>query len=479
MNKKRILSLILVVAMLVGMLPIITIGVAAAKENPGGSADRWFKSDLYYDVSDTIEKTPLTIEALVHLPNSASSNYWKQGILLSAYDSDGNLVIQFGTRDGGRPQLLIKDTSGYEKLYNFSKVSGVGDPWPWANSYTHIAVTIDTEGNVSYYENGILDARIKYVNGTLPTNLEWRIGGDRSETNKFFFRGAVDYVALYDEVLTAEELAANKTAKAWDDRDTLLAAWDLSKQISTGNALIDRSGNGHTLKYFNGSGIKIDNFGTYTLDQSLSGMPETVEAWIFLPDAYNQRGGTFFGNWDAKDSTYDFAFEVEFNGKPAFFYSNAQGERETFQFAADVTTGTWSHIAFVHDAAAGTATCYLNGTLVETKTGATAFHPDMLEALCLLGADRQAGLIQRFNGFIKELRVYSDQRTATEIAADYAGAVDYTDEHFILHYDLTPDTEDNNVADLTGNGNNVTYLQEWWEYDDVKHAKDYAYNSAH
>ena len=477
MNKKRILSLLLVVAMLVGVIPAITFSASAAKENPSGSADRWFKPDLYFETTDKIEKTPLTIEAFVQLP-SGISEARKECILLTAYNSAGDRILQIGTNSTGRPTFFIKDTVGGSKKYTFGK-SGNYNPWPWKNSYTNMSFVIDQAGGyVYYYQDGVESGKQAYNLGALPTNLEFRIGGDRSTSNAKYFEGAIDYIALYDEALTAESLLANKKAQTWDSTKSLLAAWDLAKQIGTGNALKDRSGNGHTLKYFNGSGIKIDTFGTYTLDQSLSGMPETVEAWLFLPDAYTQRGGTFFGNWDAKDTTYDFAFEIYNSGVPSFFYANAEGVRETFRFAADITTGTWTHVVMVHDAAAGTASCYINGALVDTQTGATAFHPDMLSAICALGADKQSGLLQRYNGFIKELRVYSDQRTAEEIAADYEGKVDYTDEHFILHYDLTPDTEENNITDLTNNGNNVTYNQSWWEYDDVEHAKDYAYSFA-
>ncbi|MBQ9784502.1 MAG: hypothetical protein IJW29_03275 [Clostridia bacterium] len=480
---KKALSLLLSVVMVLGLLPAVALSATAAsnvKTNPGGSADRWFKSDLYYDVEDAIKEAPLTIEALVHLPNAPSTNYWKHGILMSAYDSNGTLVMQFGTRDGGRPYLGIRDTSGYWKLYNFNKVTGVGDPWPWADSYTHVAVTIDTAGYVSYYEKGVLKAKISYANGTLPSNLEWRIGGDRTDANEYFFRGGVDYIAMYNEVLTAEEIAANKTAKAWDASKSLIAAWDFSKQTSTGNALLDRSGNGHDLIYTNQSGIKIDTFGTYKFDQSLSGMPETVEAWVFLPDAYNARGGTLFGNRPSSTTgKLYFAFEIEYTGHPSFYYTNTDGTRQTHTFTgADVTTGTWSHVAFVHDAENAEARCYINGEMIGTIAGAGAYHPDMLASICQFGADLQGGLAQRFNGFIKELRVYSDQRTAEEIASDYAGEVDYEDENFVLHFNLTPDVEDNNITDLTGNGNNVTYTQDWWEYEDVSHAKDYAYSVA-
>lgn len=483
MKKRKALSFLLAVLMVVGLLPAAVFSATAAsstKTNPGGSADRWFKSDLYYDTEDTVKEAPLTIEALVHLPSAPSSNYWKQGILLSAYDSEGRLSVQLGTRSGGRPQLIIRDVEGYTKYYNFSKDASVGDPWPWANSYTHIAVTIDTEGYVCYYEKGTLKARITYANGTLPTDLEWRIGGDRTEANEYFFRGGVDYVAMYDEVLTAEEIAANKTAKAWDASKSLIAAWDLSKQTSTNNALLDRSGNGHDLIYTNGSGMKIDTFGTYMFDQALTGMPETVEVWVFLPDAYDARGGTLFGNRGGTTTGKQyFAFEIQYTGNPSFYYTNTEGVRETYTFTgADVTTGAWSHVAFVHDAENGAAHCYLNGALIGTIEGATAYHPELLGELCQFGADRQSGLAQRFNGFVKELRVYSDQRSAEEIASDYAGDVDYEDECLVLHFDLTPETEDRSIRDLTGNGNNVTYTQDWWEYEDVTHAKDYAYSFA-
>ena len=484
MKKTKFLSLLLVLAMILGVLPMITFSTTAAtKENLSGSADRWFKSDLYYDVEDTIAEAPLTIEAMVHLPTGAASNYWKQGTLLYGYDADtGNVAIQVGTNTTGRPYIKIVDTAGKSYAYTFGNDTTNGySGWPWADGYTHIAFTVDTTAKkVYYYQKGTIQGVKTYSQGTLPTNLKWRIGGDLTEVNEYYFRGAVQYIAMYDEVLTLEEIVANKTNGAWDSSKSLIAAWDFSKQYSTKNAFIDRSGNGHDLIYTNKSGIKIDTYGTYVMDQHLTGNPETVEAWLFMPENYKNRGGTFFGNWDAKDSTYDFAFEVQTNGNPCFFYANADGTRETFRFtSADITSGAWTHVAYVHDEANGEARCYINGVLVETMTGATAMHETVTSsAIAYLGADRQAGLRQRYNGFIKELRVYSDVRTADEIAADYAGQTDYEDESFILHYDLTPELEEQNIPDLTGNGNSVTYVQDWWEYEDVEHAKDYAYSFA-
>ena len=519
MKKKRFLSIFLALIMMLCLSPVVSLtSIAATKENLNGSADRWFKPDLYFDTKESIVNFPLTIEAMIHLPTKAASNYGKQGILLSGYDDSENVRVKVGTNTTGRPYIWINGNSSY--TYTFSK------SWIWADSYNNVAFTIDpTNAKILLYKNGSLLESKDYSSsgvlpsGDLPTNLNWRIGGDLTEENEYYFRGAVQYIAFYNQVLTAEELVSNSTNKTWDATKPLIAVWDLSRQIGTGSALKDQSGNGNDLTYTNESGMKIDTFGTYTLDKTLSDMPETVEAWLFMPLTYATRGGTFFGNWDAKGSTQDFAFEIygssSTQGTPAFFYNNADGNRESIYFNnCSVKSGEWVHLVIVHDPTAtiettdestgetitttGASYCYINGELSETKTTCsvdvydsngntteslsaqpiTTYNTGIISKIPAFGADLQAGLRQRYNGFIKELRVYSDVRTADEIASDYTGTTDYTDENFILHYNLTPECEENNFEDLTGNGHDVTYTQDWWDYDSVDHVEEYKYSFA-
>lgn len=216
------------------VLPEISVEVDAAtttateKANASGSADRWGKQDTYWETAEPIAQTPLTIEALVRLPAMDDTyhwtNYYKQGVLAYGYDpTTGKVLMEAGTNGTGRPYLKVVDTSGASQTYTFG-----GNAYPWQKSgYTHMCFVIDTSAKtVYYYENGVLDGtQTKTALKTFPSNIKWRLGGGADDTyNEYPLRGAFHYVAMYDEMLTADEVAANCAADAWAEKDSLIAA---------------------------------------------------------------------------------------------------------------------------------------------------------------------------------------------------------------------------------------------------------------
>lgn len=522
MKKQRLLSLVLAVVMVVGLipslLPAFTIEAEAAaatgtaKTNASGSADRWIKQDTYWDTKEPVDEVPLTFEAVIRHKNVNP----KKGVWLSNYVDNKTPSISFYVTAYGRPEVCIIDGNGTKKTYNFGnqstktyedegKTVTLKQCLPFADStYLHVAFTIDPVNDIiKYYQNGVLYGVVtSAVTDDLSACIArpMRIGGDYRTDNTEYWTGAMHYVAIYNRTFTTSEIRARYNAGTWaQEDDSLIAAWDLSRQNST----IDRSGNGHDLIYTKGEGIRIDTFGSYTIDKSLEGIPSTVEAWLWMPTCYNTRGGTFIGNYTGKSSGSYFAFEIQNSGHPRYFFRNSDGTNGLTIFdKVDIRNNAWTHVAIVHDPKAvvtvdgveitGAAFCYVNGVLAQTcaftktvldkdnKTYQTPIIPmddTVMENYVHFGGDRQgAGMTQRFNGYIKEMRVYSDQRTAEEIASDYAGNVDYTDDNIVLHYDLRNVEEYTSFEDLSGNGHNVTYNQTW--YDEAVMAKDYAYSLA-
>ena len=499
MKSRRITVLLLALVLLLGVFPCIPFEATAAaagtgKENAGGSADRWIKQDTYWDTKSPITDAPLTFEAVIRHSNTKPKN----GVLLGNYVDEATPSVSFYVTSYGRPEVKIITEDGTKKTYNFADQTSktyvdddgstvmLNQCLPFSsNYYLHVAFTIDpARGVVKYYQNGVLYG---VVESTVPVASEiaraasmrtMRIGGDYRTDNTEFWTGAIHYVAIYKEVLTTAQINAIYNAGAWANGDALIAAWDLSKQGE--NACKDRSGNGNELVYHGGEGIRIDTFGSYTLDNKLTGMPETVEAWIWMPTCYNARGGTLIGNKSAKKNTY--WFEVQYDGHPRFGFYDESGKETVHVFdKVDVRRSAWVHVAFVHapDASGGTGAvyCYIDGVLCQTVEGTVAYPEQMTEAYSHFGGDRQSnGLTQRFNGYIKEMRIYSDSRTAAEIASDCAGDVDYTDPNMVLHYALDAEDEYKSIPDLSGNGNNATYNQVF--YGEVDEVKDYAYSLA-
>jgi hypothetical protein len=88
------------------------------------------------------------------------------------------------------------------------------------------------------------------------------------------------------------------------------------------------------------------------------------------------------------------------------------------------TVNTWTHLAGVYDASAGTLSLYVNGVLQNTVSydGAWASHGALAIGRALFGG----GLTDFFPGQIGDVRVSDTALTATQIAAGYAGTAHIT-----------------------------------------------------
>ena len=492
-------------AVAVSLVLVIAIGIVPAFFNLPVSAEgagsdvtvttgtsgvmNYFKEDTYYTLSDAID-TPLTYEFELMAMNDIGGTGVRGGVIFGNYGKDGTRCVSIELFTYGKVRLYVNNKSGKVADITFSSTN------IRKNSIRHVAITIDVANkSASLYLDGVFAETRTHENLTnLPSaqdfQYNFRIGGDHRSGNGSHFEGAIDSVALFSDIRTAEEIAADaKRAKTWSgDTDALVAAYDLTKQGNT--ALRDYSGKGNTLTYTNGSGILVENFGRYDIDKKLEGNPETVEAWLFLPNYYTARGGTFFGNNGASSSTPDIGFEIEYSGHPRFYYTTDSGNAVHEFGKVDVRTGTWQHVTIVHDVENSEARCYINGVLAETlaytetkeddnggkQTPVAPYHTNINAEKYVLGGDRQNGYLQYFKGFLKEVRVYSDVRTAEEIASDYTGTLDVNDEALLVCYKLSQENVYTDIEDLSGNGYTAKYSQLLW--DTVEPIGDYAYSFA-
>ena len=451
----------------------------------------YFKEDTYYDMTKPID-TPLTYEFELMAMGDIGGTGVRGGVILGNYGKDKTRYVNVELHTYGHIRFYVNNRSGKVADIVFTNTDVRKN-----NSVRHIAITIDVSTQTaSLYVDGKFAESKTHENLTnLPTAADFeynfRIGGDHRSGNTAHFEGAIDSVALYSDIRTAEEIAADASrSKTWSkNTDGLIAAYDITKQGSA--AFYDYSGNNNRLSYTNGSGMLIENFGRYNIEKKLQASPETVEAWVFLPNYYTARGGTFFGNNGASKNTADIAFEIEYNGHPRFFYTTSSGTSATHEFGqVDVRTGVWQHVTIVHDAANSEARCYINGILAETlaytqeyedKNGGkqspvAPYSSGICDETYVLGGDRQSGYNQYFKGFIKEVRVYSDIRTAEEIASDYAGTLDKTDGNLLACYQMSYEDTFTDIEDLSGNGYTAKYSQLLWS--DVEPIGDYAYSLA-
>ena len=506
-NSKR-LARLLTVAVIFAMLIIAVIPVAtfAAESQPAtvaestsgitttpGKTENWkyFKEDTSYDM--TTKVAPITFEfELTGTTHIAGAQ--KGGVIIGNYSENASTYINIEAIDYGKIIVRGKYNGGAEWTATFYqseadiRVGGV----------THYTVVVASGWTgVSLYVNGSHKATRYPASLTIPKASEYthpfRIGGDYSSGNTNYFKGMIYSVAMFNDVRTADEINADKNInKTWSSSTSgLIAAYDLTRMGAA--ALRDYSGNGNVLSYNNGSGIQVENFGKYEIDKQLESTIETFEAWINMPDYYHGKiGGTIVGNYRTANGARVW-LEVYADGNPRLAYTNANGTTSYHRFTSvDLRNGVWTHLAIVHDVASGEARCYVDGELVQTLTENVLEYSDKAyDQKFLIGRDSSLRYAegdgeywenrkdQYFKGFIKEVRLYSDVRSAEEIAADYNGSLDKTDAGLLACYQISPENAYQDLVDVSGNGYTAAYKQLLWEKEYVEPIQNnYSYSLA-
>ena len=500
-KSSTIISRFLVVSILLAMLVALALPFAslAAEINgtsvsvsttPGSTENyRYFKEDTGYDMSQKV--APMTIEfELTGCGSIAGAN--PGGVIIGNYSENAATYLSVEVAEWGLLKVRGRYNSGTEWVASFYSSEGADVR---LNGVHHYAVTVGSGwAGVSLYVDGVLKATRYPASITLPKASEYthpfRIGGDYRTGNTNYFKGVIYSVAMYNDVRTAGEVKSDSVrTKNWSGSDGLVAAYDITRMGEA--ALRDYSGNGNTLVYNNGSGIQVENFGKYEIDQSLTEGIETFEAWVYMPKSLDSKsiGGTIIGNYRSYNGAR-VMLEVYLKGNPRLSYTNANGTTSYHRFTdVDLRTGTWQHLTVVHDTASGEARCYVNGELKQTVTENVLDYSDKtLEQKFLIGRDTALRYAegdgeywenrkdQYFKGFIKELRLYSDVRSDAEISADYAGALDKSE--LIAAYEINPSDAYTNLTDLSGNGYDANYKQLLWEKEYVEPVGEYAYSLA-
>ena len=219
-------------------------------------------------------------------------------------------------------------------------------------------------------------------------------------------------------------------------------------------------------------GISFATDTMYTMTKKLSSVPLTVEADINLPSSTTGRGGVIFGSYSGNGSCFN--FEVKENGQLRLYYSNTNSAITDFTFDTDVRQDKWLHVAVSYDMTAGAWTCYIDGVAVGTQS-ALGVSTYVLGFPFRLGSDCRSGNTSYFKGSIHSLAVYSDTRTAGEIAADM-DSVDVNDAALLAYYQTPASVAGYDIADLSANGNTLDCTAPYFK--DKEEVTDYAYSFA-
>lgn len=215
----------------------------------------------------------------------------------------------------------------------------------------------------------------------------------------------------------------------------------------------------------------------YRLDKNLEEVPHTFTAWVYIPNALYSQRHIILGNYPSLSRYTGYLnFEIQTNGRPRLVIGDGSkdsayqsGDQVMYDYVFDnaaVPADTWTQITIVSDEARQELRCYLNGVLKQTITDNFApIDPTSINHTFMMGGDfRQSGnkLNQYYyKGQLKDVYLYSDVRTADEIASDYANGPDLDNAHLICAYDIDADDHGKDIEDISGNGYTMYYNKMW------------------
>ena len=216
----------------------------------------------------------------------------------------------------------------------------------------------------------------------------------------------------------------------------------------------------------------------YVLSEKLGDLPLTFEATFSVKQEDLTDTTTLLGN----DGNFDPALVFSLNkyGQPRVVIRNQAHywQQSVYVFnEVNVATGEDVHLAITMDFAKMEMYCYVNGVLAQTITGIAAVEPYEQKHNMVVGGDHLNGNATHFTGSLASVAVWSDIRSAEEIAADYANGIDTSDANLMAAYDLAQCTE-HMVADLSSNGNDLEHVVFWQDKEDVKPVGEYDYSFA-
>lgn len=213
----------------------------------------------------------------------------------------------------------------------------------------------------------------------------------------------------------------------------------------------------------------------YACSEHIGTVPMTFEAVFTLPKDQLTRKNALLVSDDL--FAHGVSYFVTDKGCPQIYFREDQFTYRSYTFdKLDVATGEKVHLAITYDPAAKQVSCYVDGILKQTISN-TNYSDQPMKHNMVIGGDLRNGNTYFFQGTIHSTAVWSDLRTAKEIAADAAGTLDTADKALLAAYDLTR-CHDCMKEDLSANGNDLEHIILWQDKEDVEPVEDFDYSFA-
>jgi len=469
----RIISTVLAISLVMGLgfiLPVSAEGMT-------------FQKDRIYTVSSSYESAPLTIEAVVSVPQGIG----RTQTIIGSDDGDAakdHMTFQINSK--GNPVLAIygPKTATTQQNYGYTFANTdvrTGKPMRLTvvrdtvnmKLYLYIGGTLaDTVADTSLFENRAVKFGYE-ITSPFCVGSDYRDNGN-GEVNAYYFGGTIYSLAVYSDMRTADEIKASQT----DFTDTaLMAAYDFTTGagIFKDRTAAHKADNAKVYDITDSTGASVSGI-TFTKSEEpdtvsklLEDFPATLEVTFTMPATVTdtQRGGIIFSTYDGTSANHFYNLFIDKAGVPWLQLGVANGSAYALKFTdIDVRTGEPIRLTVTYNSETGVANAYVNGVYVQTAQ----LSANVLTAIknssyaistpFMVGGDKRTVSdtynAYTFKGTIYSLAAYSDVRTASEIAAQQTVL---TDENIILAYDFTDPA--NTDTDITGNGYDIgEYVEE-------------------
>ena len=166
----------------------------------------------------------------------------------------------------------------------------------------------------------------------------------------------------------------------------------------------------------------------------------SIEAWVKTDGLGSRQTILDKGYSSSGEPYYQYHVEVRSGGE-VYFALSLNGTRKTTQTSTTLTAGQWHHIACVYNGS--TIKIYIDG-IEKSSTNATGSISTYSTSL-YIGAYSGPGDIGSFDGLIDEVRIWSDERTASEISANKSIELNGNESNLVGYYKLN-ETDTNTVA---------------------------------
>ena len=330
---------------------------------------------------------------------------------------------------GGENSLVYNYTDGRLEFRSdhqeFDPAPGIDLP-DNTNKWHHIAVVYDDSiGAIVMYLDGKEVERSEGYVTMLESghDEEIYIGGTRNAIGKNLFNGYLDEVALYDFPLSSAQVAAHYAAAFPTDypakvkADKPVVYWRFENSFADEMKTYDLIPSGMnyvpgpkstsnvalTGRVTNSEADVLYGFESFTYELWFNNINKSVKSYILFRAAGSAQQAILYGY-----NTDTLEYFSEYNPRPGVVVPNGVDK--------------WHHTVMVYDNDLQELRVYLDGALVDTKSGA-ANTGSAGTMICLNGSD----MGDNFNGYIDEVAIYdhvlSEDRIKVHYNAPFATAV--------------------------------------------------------